>query len=123
MAETVIVRGMPWKDWGAHCSEMRVYFGGRTQAASTKPTRDARYIAFYQKAPRSAITHLGIVSRIERNADLLKSDVFHLGCLIALDPPIPCGHSVSNFLYATLDELGISRARVTLKRDRSVTFR
>ena len=122
MDETVIVRGINQGEWSSQLSEMLVYFGGRTQAASAKPTRDAKYLAFYRGAPDSAITHLGLVSRIERKADLLQSDVFHLRCLIALDPPIPCGHPVSNFLYATLDELGISRVRLTLKRQ-PVKFR
>ena len=122
MEGTVIVRSMSHEEWRAQSAEMEVYFGGRTQAASTKPTRDARYIAFYRGAPDSAITHLGIVRGIERKADLLKSDVFRLSCLIALDPPIPCGHAVGNFLYTTLDELGINAVRVTVKR-KPVKFR
>jgi len=122
MDDTVIVRSITHDEWQGHLSSLEVYFGGRTQAASAKPARNAKYVAFYRGAPGSAITHLGLVDRIERSADLLKSDVFHLKCLIKLDPPIPCGHPIGNFLYTTLEELGISRVRLTLKRER-VTFR
>ena len=123
MEDIVIVRGVRHEEWQMHVAQMRVYFGSRTQAPSAKPTRDARYIAFYQGVPESAITHLAIVSRIERDADMLKSDVFYLASLIALDPAIRCGHPISNFLYTTLDELGISRIRLTVKRDRKAIFR
>lgn len=117
MDDTVIVRSVSPDEWHGDSPGMVVYFGGRTQAPTAKPMRDARYVAFYRGAPESAITHLGIVRRIERSADLLKSDMFRLKCLIALDPPIPCGHAIANFLYSTLDELGISRVRLTVKRD------
>ncbi len=123
MAQTVIVRGVRHDDWQTHVAQMRVYFGGRTQAPSAKPTRDASYVAFYQGAPESAITHLGVVKAIERDADILNSDIFHLSALIALDPPIPCGHPISNFLYTTLDELGIDAVRLTMKRKKRATFR
>ena len=123
MDDTVIVRGVRSDEWVTQLSGMQVYFGGHTNAASAKPSRDVSYIAFYQGAPVSAITHLGMVSRIERGADMLGSDIFHLDCLIALEPHIKCGHPVSNFLYTTLEELGISRARVTLKRTKSAVFR
>ena len=123
MEDTVIVRGVRHEEWHMHVARMQVYFGGRTQAPSAKPTRDARYIVFYQGAPESAITHLGIVNRIERHVDVLNSDVFHLASLIALDPPIPCGHPISNFLYTTLDELGISRVRLTVTRNKKAVFR
>lgn len=122
MDDTVIVRSITHDEWQGQLSGLQVFFGGRTQVASTKPTRDAKYVAFYRGTPDSAITHLGLVSEIERSADLLRSDVFHLKCLIALEPPIPCGHPVANFLYTTLEELGISRVHLTLKRE-PVTFR
>ncbi len=123
MNETVIVRGVRSEEWHDQLAGMRVYFGGRTQTPSSKPTRDADYVAFYQTAPESAITHIGIVGDIERNVDMLGSDVFHLTCLVALDPPIACGHPISNFLYTTLEELGIRRFSLSLRRKRSVVFR
>lgn len=123
MNDTVIVRSVRPDEWLDRLADMRVYFGGHTRAPSAKPSREADYVAFYQGAPRSAITHLGIVRHIERNADMLGSDVFHLSCLIALDPPIVCGRAVSNFLYTTLRELGIDRISLSMKRRRSVVFR
>lgn len=123
MEDVVIVRGVRSGEWHDQLPGMCVYFGGHTQAPSAKPSRDAGYIAFYQGAPLSAITHLGVVSRIEREVDMLRSDVFHLDCLMVLDPPIECGHPISNFLYTTLEELGIARASFSLKRRRRVRFR
>ena len=108
--EEVIIRGVTHDFWDHHFKEMVVWFGGQPSAPPHgKPKEDAHFIAFYLGAPDSAITHIGIVDRIERNESLAESDTFHLSCVIKLNPPVSWTHQVRNFEYTTLERLGIKQ--------------
>lgn len=108
MAE-VIIRGVTHKFWNDHFKEMVVWFGGQPSAPPHgKPSEDASFIAFYLEAPDSAITHIGIVDRIQRNP-VNEADEFHLSCIYKMDPPVQWHHPVQNFEYTTLEQLGIKQ--------------
>ena len=61
--DLVVVRGIN-SDWfEKNFSELWIGFGGTPQAT---PKEDAYYVGLYLEAPISAITHIGIVERIDR---------------------------------------------------------
>lgn len=100
----VIVRGMT-KEWFIdHFKDMAVYFGGDPKAI---PAYDSDFIGFYLEAPDSAITHVGIVDRIARNA---KGATFHLKAVIKLDKPVKvANHGIRKQEYWSLNKLGINK--------------
>lgn len=86
----VIVRGVN-SDWiQQNFLNMWIGFGGSPQAI---PKDDAFYVGLYLEAPISAVSHIGIVDRIERNGN----DVdFYLKALIKLTIPVKTadGHAI-----------------------------
>lgn len=99
---TVIVRGMT-KEWFLnHFKDMEVYFGGDPRAI---PAYDTDFIGFYLEAPDSAITHIGIVSHIDRQAD---GATFYLKAILKLDDVVKVtDHAIRKQEYWTLKQLGI----------------
>lgn len=99
----VIVRGMKEEWFMEHFKNMEVYFGGDPKAI---PKKDADYIGFYLESPISAITHLGLVNKIERYDD---GATFYLKAIIKLDDPIKTvdKHAIRKQEYWKLEDLGI----------------
>jgi hypothetical protein len=114
LEEIVIVRGMTGNWFMNHFKDMEVYFGGDPRAV---PSRDCRFLGFYLEAPDSAITHIGIVDRIERNQNP-PSAVFFLRGVFKLDKPIPTGdgHGIRKQEYWSLAELGIERIAMVINQ-------
>ena len=101
--DQVIVRGMT-KEWFLdHFKDMAVYFGGDRRAI---PKYDSDFIGFYLEAPDSAITHIGIVDRVDRDA---KEATFHLKAVIKLDNPVKVTHGIRKHEYWKLSKLGINK--------------
>ena len=101
--QVAIVRGMT-ADWFMdHFKDMKVYFGGKYGT----PVKDSDYIGFYLEAPDSAITHIGIVEEIDRQA---QDVTFHLKAIIKLDEPVKVeSHAIRKQEYWPLEELGIRK--------------
>jgi hypothetical protein len=100
---TVIVRGMTEEWFINHFKDMEVYFGGDPRGI---PAYDADYIGFYLEAPVSAITHIGIVSRIVRYNG---GATFYLKAIIQLDEKISVAdHAIRKQEYWSLKSLGIN---------------
>ncbi|GAB6136880.1 hypothetical protein [Halanaerobaculum tunisiense] len=103
----VIVRGIKSKWFEDNFIDMKVYF-----SSEIVPKKDADFIGFYIEAPRSAITHIGVVESIDRNNK--NKVIFHLKAIIKLDNPIDPGHQIRNFEYKTLEDLGINKLTLLL---------
>jgi hypothetical protein len=102
-AQVAIVRGMTGEWFLRHFKDMKIYFGGKRAV----PASDSDYIGFYLEAPDSAITHIGIVERIERQPE---ETIFHLKAVIRLDEPIRVeDHAIRKQEYWTLEKLGIKK--------------
>jgi len=103
-SDLVIVRGINSDFFKDNFIDMIIYFGG---SAIGVPAKDANYIGFYVEAPASAITHLGIVDKIEK---INGGKNFHLKAIIKLDKPVPTkdGHAIRKHEYWTLEELGVA---------------
>ena len=112
MSKMVIVRGMKQEWFMDHFKDMVVYFGGDPRGV---PVQDADYIGFYLEAPVSAITHIGIVEKIDRGDN---SADFYLKAVIKLDQPIKTvdGHAIRKQEYWTLEELGIRQVGLIFNR-------
>ncbi len=102
----VLVRGIN-EDWfKENFSNMWVGFGGSPQAI---PKEDSYYVGLYLHSPISAITHIGIVERIERwneGAD------FFLKALIKLNESVDPGHAIRKHENWTLGRLGLTLTRM-----------
>ena len=100
----VIVRGMTSEWFISHFKEMEVYFGGDPRGV---PAYDADFIGFYLEAPDSAITHIGIVEKIERDSSGV---TFFLKAIIKLDNPVEVeDHAIRKQEYWELEDLGIEK--------------
>ena len=100
--DLVIVRGINQEWISENFTEMWIGFGGSPIGV---PKKDARFIGLYLGAPISAITHIGIVNKIERydnNAD------FYLKAIIKLDQPVNPGHQIRKHEYWNLSDFGLS---------------
>jgi len=104
----VIVRGMKKKWFMDHFKNMEVYFGGEPRAV---PKYDADFVGFYLEAPESAITHVGVVEKIERENS---GATFFLKAVLKLDQPVEVEHGIRKQEYWTLEELGIQKLAVLL---------
>lgn len=104
----VIVRGMKKKWFMDHFKNMKVYFGGDPRAV---PKYDADFVGFYLEAPESAITHVGVVEKIERENS---GATFFLKAVLKLDQPVEVEHGIRKQEYWTLEELGIQKLAVLL---------
>lgn len=101
--ELVIVRGINSEWFKENFSQLWIGFGGTPQAT---PKEDAYYVGLYMEAPDSAITHIGIVERIDRyknGAD------FYLKSIIKLSKPIKTGHAIRKHENWELSQFGLSR--------------
>lgn len=100
----IIVRGMKEKYFLDHFKNMEVYFGGDARGI---PSVDSDYLAFYLEAPDSAITHIGVVKKIDRTKP--GEVTFYLKAIIHLDKPITVDHAVRKQEYSTwtFEKLGI----------------
>jgi hypothetical protein len=106
---TVIVRGMKQEWFINHFKDMEIYFGGDPRGI---PAYDTDYIGFYLEAPDSAITHIGIVSDIDRYKN---GATFYLKAIIKLDEPIKVDdHAIRKQEYWTLKELGINNIVISI---------
>nr|WP_315240103.1 hypothetical protein [uncultured Flavobacterium sp.] len=104
--DLVIVRGIN-SDWfEKNFSEFWIGFGGTPQAT---PKEDAYYVGLYLEAPVSAITHIGIVERIDRydnGAD------FYLKALIKLKNKVVPGHAIRKHENWNLSQFGLTRIQM-----------
>ena len=114
--ELVLVRGIN-SDWfEENFSKLWIGFGGSPQAT---PKEDAYYVGLYLKAPVSAISHIGIVERIERydnGAD------FYLKSIIKLSNPINPGHPIRKHENWTLSDLGLNHIQMNNIRKQIVSI-
>ena len=96
-------------DWFMdHFKDMKVYFGGKRAV----PAFNSDYIGFYLEAPVSAITHIGIVERIER---VDEGATFYLKAIVKLDSPVSVpGHAIRKQEYWKLEDLGVYKLAVIL---------
>ena len=79
----VIVRGINDDFFKENFGNLCISFGGDSRAV---PVKDAYYVGLYLGAPDSAITHIGIVEKIERGDTPLYAD-FYLKAVIRLNHP------------------------------------
>jgi hypothetical protein len=106
----VIVRGIN-SDWlQQNFTDMWVGFGGNPVAI---PKEDAYFVGFYLEAPISAITHLGIVERIERDAE---EAIFYIKAIIKLQTPYIPDHQIRKHVYYHLDDFGFSKPQADILR-------
>ena len=90
-----------------HFKDMEVYFGGDSRAI---PAYDSDFIGFYLEAPRSAITHIGIVEEIIPSQT---GTTYKLKAIIKLDEDIKVpDHAIRKQEYWTLKELNISKLAI-----------
>lgn len=105
--DLVLVRGINSEWFEKNFSELWIGFGGSTPQAI--PKEDAYYVGLYLNAPISAITHIGIVDRIERydnGAD------FYFKAIIKLKNSIDPGHPIRKHENWDLSSLGLTRAQM-----------
>lgn len=104
--DLVIVRGIN-SDWfKENFSQLWVGFGGTPQAT---PKEDAYYVGLYLEAPTSAITHIGIVERIERSKDIAN---FYLKGIIKLKSPIKPGHAIRKHENWSLKDFNLNKIEI-----------
>lgn len=97
----VIVRGINSVWIEENFTKMVIYFGGSPVGV---PKKNANYIGLYIESPISAITHIGIVDKIEKHA---KGKNFFLKALVKLDSPIRPQHQIRKHEYWYLEQLGL----------------
>lgn len=100
--ELVLVRGINSKLLSENFSQLWIGFGGTPQSV---PKEDAYYVGLYLEAPVSAITHIGIVDKIDRYE--LGAD-FYLKSIIKLKTPINPGHAIRKHENWKLSDFGLS---------------
>ncbi len=109
--DLVIVRGINSEWFKENFSQLWIGFGGSPQAI---PKEDANYVGLYMEAPISAISHIGIVDRIERydnGAD------FYLKCIIKLNNPVDPGHAIRKHENWKLSQLGLTESQMSSIRN------
>lgn len=99
--ELVIVRGINSNFFKENFSQLWVGFGGTPQAT---PKEDSYYVGLYIESPTSAITHIGIVSSIDRFDNCAD---FYLKAIIELSKPVRPGHAIRKHENWTLTRLGL----------------
>lgn len=108
--ELVLVRGINADWFQENFSQLWIGFGGAPQAL---PKEDAFYVGLYLEAPTSAITHIGIVERIDRHG--MHAD-FYLKAIIKLGNSVNPGHAIRKHENWTLAELGLNRTQMDALR-------
>lgn len=102
--DLVIVRGISDELFKGNYSKLCISFGGDPKGI---PVKDANYVGLYLGAPISAITHIGIVSDIDR----YKGGVdFYLKSIIQLKDPIKPGHPIRKQEYWHLSDFGLNES-------------
>ena len=108
--ELVLVRGINSTWLNENFSQLWIGFGGSPQAI---PKEDAFYVGLYLEAPVSAITHIGIVDRVERHDD---GADFYLKAIIKLHNPINPGHPIRKHENWTLVQFGLTSVQMEILR-------
>lgn len=104
--ELVLVRGINAEWLKENFSQLWIGFGGAPQAI---PKEDAYYVGLYLEAPISAITHIGIVDRIEPYDGGVD---YYLKALIKLEKPIKPGHAIRKHENWRLSDFGLNQAQM-----------
>lgn len=104
--ELVLVRGINSEWFKENFSQLWVGFGGAPQAI---PKEDAYYVGLYLEAPISAITHLGIVERIEPYDGGVD---YFLKALIKLKIPVKPGHAIRKHENWQLSDFGLTQMQM-----------
>ena len=102
----VIVRGINDDFFKENFGNLCISFGGDSRAV---PVKDAYYVGLYLGAPDSAITHIGIVEKIERGDTPLYAD-FYLKAVIRLNHPVDPGHQIRQHEYWDLSDFKLEPA-------------
>lgn len=108
--DLVIVRGINDDFFKENFESLCIGFGGSPQAV---PVEDAYYVGLYLGAPTSSISHIGIVSEIDRyegGAD------FYLKAIIKLDKPIETDHPIRKHEYWHLSDFKLDKALMEILR-------
>lgn len=108
--DLVIVRGINDEFFKENFSNLCISFGGDPKAI---PAKDAYYVGLYLGAPVSAITHIGIVSEIERyegGAD------FYLKSIIKLDEAFEPDHAIRKHEYWHLSDFRLNESLMEIFR-------
>lgn len=106
----VIVRGIN-SDWiKENFSQLWIGFGGSPQAT---PKEDSYYVGLYMEAPISAITHIGIVEKIERYNNRVD---FYLKAIIKLKNQVNPGHAIRKHENWELSQLGLNTNQMDILR-------
>lgn len=104
--ELVLVRGINTEWFKETFSKFWIGFGGSPQAI---PKEDAYYVGLYLEAPISAITHIGIVERIEPYDGGVD---YYLNALIKLEKPINPGHAIRKHENWKLSDFDLNQAQL-----------
>jgi len=110
--ELVLVRGINSEWLKENFSQLWIGFGGSPQAT---PKEDSFYVGLYIEAPVSAITHIGIVDRIDRDDNGVN---FYLKAIIKLTNQVNPGHAIRKHENWTLSQLGLSQSQMDGIRNR-----
>lgn len=105
--DLVLVRGINAEHFIDNFKELCIGFGGSPQAI---PKEDAYYVGLYLEAPISAITHIGIVDRINRFDD--GGVDFYLKAIIKLSNPVKPGHAIRKHENWTLSQFGLDQTQM-----------
>jgi hypothetical protein len=104
--DLVIARGINTKWFKENYSQLWIGFSGPPQAV---PKEDAYYVGLYMKAPDSAITHIGVVDKIDRydnGAD------FYLKAIIKLKVRINPGLAIRKHENWSLSQFGFTQSQM-----------
>ena len=104
--DLVLVRGINSEFFKENFSQLWIGFGGTPQAT---PKEDAYYVGLYMESPISAITHIGVVERIDRfdnGAD------FYLKAIIKLHKSINPGHAIRKHENWNLSQFGLTQTQM-----------
>ncbi len=104
--ELVLVRGINSEWFKENFSQLWVGFSGPPQAI---PKEDAYYVGLYLEAPISAITHIGIVERIEPYDG---GTDYYLKALLKLKTPIKPGHAIRKHENWTLTDFSLTQMQM-----------
>jgi hypothetical protein len=104
--DLVLVRGINSEFFKENFSQLWIGFGGTPQAT---PKEDAYYVGLYMESPISAITHIGVVERIDRydnGAD------FYLKAIIKLNKSINPGHAIRKHENWKLSQFDLTQTQM-----------
>ena len=114
--DLVIVRGINDEFFKANFSNLCISFGGDPKAI---PAQDAYYVGLYLGAPVSAITHIGIVSEIDRYEE---GADFYLKSIIRLNKAMDPGHAIRKHEYWHLSDFGLDESLIETLREATLNL-